>query len=125
MRTCVTIFLDCIVLFLASGCDRYWDTQKEFINNTEDTICIRFSGETAAYNLTDSLFLLPGSRKVISPGRSMSNSCDPFIYSQEVTVETSSGRTLLKDISDAGNWSCEQNKSTVNLKFVFNETDFH
>ena len=114
-----------IILFLCSGCDYYCDYFTGIDNQTADTVICVFSGTTAYVQTVDTVVALPHQETIyfeaISATRVFPKNweCDPKIASDEVVVTTSSGRTLMKDISDKNNWYCETYEGASYWRMIF------
>lgn len=120
----------CCFILTLSNCDKYSTFTIEIRNNSEDTISIYYTGTTAYTNGVDSVISFPKSDTTyyIAEGKtvkSKNHNCDPQISENEVTIKTSSNRTLIKNISDKENWICETDKKNTfwNMYFVIEESD--
>jgi hypothetical protein len=99
-------------------------------NNTQDTILIILSGQSAYTNGTDSIISLPMNQEIYYKAegykiKKKNFECDPQIAFNEVLVKNSSNRILTKDIANKENWDCETDSRNTYLRIVFqiNESD--
>lgn len=113
-----------------SGCDKYSPYTIGILNNSSDTICVYYTGQTARTNRTDSIIVLPESRNVYYNAEVITMTiknltCDPEIAETEVSVKTSSNRILSKLIWDKSNWTCDTDKknSYYRMTFEISESD--
>jgi len=113
-----------------TNCDKYSIYTIEIRNNSTDTIRIYYKGTTAYTNGTDSIVALPQSDTIYYDveGRTVTPKyfeCDPQISENEVTIKTSSNRTLTKNIANKENWNCETDRKNTywNMYFTIEESD--
>lgn len=129
MKTTIAIIVSLVIfmcLCLSCG-DEYTTYTSSIDNQTSDTIYISFSGNTAYAQSRNSITCLPYVNNIYykANGRILKKiDCDPQISSDEVNIETSSGRSLKKDISDEDNWVCDgNNKDGWVMTFIVSESD--
>lgn len=124
MKTMKCIMLLTALLIVVSGCDIFAPYILIIDNQTNDTIGISFS-EKSPYNGIREV--LPESIGVLyeAEGRATKNGCGyTGINEGEIDIQTSSGRTLKKEIWDVNNWNCNGSfRGGWNLTFVITEDD--
>jgi len=120
----------CFCILTLSNCDKYSIYTIEIRNNTADTIRIFYKGTTEYTNGTDSIIALPKSDTIYYNAegptiKSKNHDCDPQISENEVTIKTSSNRTLTKNIANKENWNCETDdkNSFWKMYFTIEESD--
>lgn len=117
-----------VIIVLTCGCgdiNVFYDLT--IINKTTDTIKFYFEGTTAYTQGKDSVIVYPLSENNYfhSEGRPVKNGCEySGIYPNDVKVVLSSGKSLVKEISNINNWECKGNSKTGwKMTFVINEND--
>ena len=124
------IFFFTLMVGCINGCDIYVDAQFSILNNTSDTIKLHFS-ELSYFGLQDSIVICnPHTEDIFEKYKTdyIKNApCHPFIEEKtdlSITVTTSSGKTLKKDIHKNHNWYCAENSSHLwKVVFEINEED--
>jgi len=127
------------IILLLSGCNggcefpshSYRQAQIAILNNTKDTIKFYFSDISYFLYLEDSIVVCkPYSENILEDyivSYAKDIVCHPFIERHTdliITVTTSSGRTLIKDIKKNSNWYCAENsRSLWKVVFEINEED--
>jgi len=120
------IFVIGILEFCSCG-DVFTPFRLYIENQTTDTIKLVFTKESSL-SVVDSTYLvfLPNTKKMLygADHRYVNDGCYTNITKDNVTVQVSSGKSLVKEIWNIDNWNCTGAKHDGwTLTFVITEVD--
>lgn len=116
-----------IIMAAIFSCDKYEKYNLYIDNQTNETIKISFSGNSPYTNLNpENLFFHPLQQKLLyeEEGDAMKDGCYTGIKEDEVTIYSTSGKTVRKEIWDVNNWICNGSfEDGWEMIFVITEND--